>query len=248
MTIHIDTDDQILPFYMMFILSAILAGMGVIFRLCSKRGIALKKSLLLSTMIFPMSIVCALLFTFITSGGKHLGIASTGAAAGAYAAVFMASLIDHRPGDLRVMLQNCTFALPLMYGTAKIGCFTAGCCHGISYNGFLSVKYSGSHTGDINVFPVQLVEAAVFLSIFIAGIIMLKKHDINSVRKVIILSAAAKFSLEFLRESHLHRIISIEQAVCLLVMALCIINMKMAAGLPDKQKKYDIWRKKWIEK
>ncbi len=123
------------------------------------------------------------------------------------------------------MLQNCTFAMPLMYGIAKIGCFTAGCCRGICYDGIFCVRYTGKLTGDICVFPVQLSEAAVFIAIYIAGMALLKKHDVHSVHKVIIMSAAAKFALEFLRNSHSHSTLSIEQTVCLIVTIACLADM-----------------------
>lgn len=226
MNIHINTDHGTVSPYKIFLLLAIAAGTAVIIRLCVKRGIALRKSLLLAAMIPPMCISCAAAFAFVTSGGRIIGFASIGAAAGVYVSALLISLIWQSPGERTILLQNCTFALPLMYGIAKIGCFTAGCCHGIAYNGLLCVRYTGKRIGDICVFPVQLLEAAVFIAIFIAGMVFLKKHDIHSVEKVTILSAAAKFTLEYLRKSHSHRALSIEQAVCLLATIVCLINMK----------------------
>lgn len=226
MNIHINTDHGTVSPYKIFLLLAIAAGTAVIIRLCVKRGIALRKSLLLAAMIPPMCISCAAAFAFVTSRGSIIGFASIGAAAGVYVAALLISLIWQSPGERTILLQNCTFALPLMYGIAKIGCFTAGCCHGIAYDGLLCVRYTGKRIGDICVFPVQLLEAAVFITIFIAGMVFLKKHDIHSVEKVTILSAAAKFTLEYLRKSHSHRALSIEQAVCLLATIVCLINMK----------------------
>ena len=218
MNIHINTDHGTVSPYKIFLLLAIAAGTAVIIRLCVKRGITLRKSLLLAAMIPPMCISCAAAFAFVKSGGRIIGFASIGAAAGVYVSALLISLIWQSPGERTILLQNCTFALPLMYGIAKIGCFTAGCCHGIAYDGLLCVRYT--------VFPVQLLEAAVFITIFIAGMVFLKKHDIHSVEKVTILSAAAKFTLEYLRKSHSHRALSIEQAVCLLATIVCLINMK----------------------
>jgi prolipoprotein diacylglyceryltransferase len=226
MNIHINTDHGAISPYKIFLLLALAAGTAVILRLCIKRGIPAKKALLLAVILQPMCIFCAAVFTFITSGGKNIGIASIGAAAGVYLSALIISRIWNRPGEQRIILQNCTFAMPLMYGIAKTGCFTAGCCHGIEYNGVLCVEYSGKLTGDICVFPVQLLESAVFIAIFIAGMIFLKKHDIHSVHKVTILSAAAKFTLEFLRKSHSHKALSIEQAVCLAITIVCLIDMK----------------------
>ncbi|MBQ9807755.1 MAG: prolipoprotein diacylglyceryl transferase [Ruminococcus sp.] len=218
MTIHINTDYSGISPYGLFILLSIASGITVIFRLCIKRGIPVKKSLLLVALTAPMAVVCAVIFTLIISGGKRIGLASIGAAAGVYLAAILVSLIQPGTGHRNIMLQNCTFALPLMYSIAKLGCLSAGCCHGIRYSGPLSVEYSGT---DVSVFPVQALESAVFAAIFISGMVMLRKHDTNSVRKVFITSAAAKCALEFLRDTHTGKFISIEQTVCILAILLC---------------------------
>lgn len=199
MTIHIDTDHLILPFYQIFILSSLIAGMIVLFRLCSKRGIPTKKNLLLLALIPTSSWSCAFLYTFIRSGGKNLGLSSVGAAIGVYLAAIATSLLIPRIGDRNVLLQNCTFAMPLMYSIAKLGCLFAGCCHGVEYDGIFHIEYYGEKNGNICVFPVQLLESAVFLAIFISGMIMLKKRNKYSVKIVLIVSVCAKFSLSFLR-------------------------------------------------
>ena len=218
MSIHINTGYSGISPYQVFIILSVAAGIAVISRLCIKRGIPVKKTLLLLALIPASSWCCACLYTFITSGGKHIGLASIGAAMGVYIAAILVSLIQPGTGHRDIMLQNCTFALPLMYSIAKLGCLSAGCCHGIRYSGPLSAEYSGT---DVSVFPVQALESAVFAAIFISGMVMLRKHDINSVRKVFITSAAAKCSLEFLRDTHTGKFISIGQTVCILAILLC---------------------------
>lgn len=219
MSIHINTGYTVISPYQVFITLSVAAGIAVISRLCIKRGIPVKKTLLLIALIPASSWCCACLYTFITSGGKRIGLASIGAAMGVYLAAILVSLIQPGTGHRNIMLQNCTFALPLMYSIAKLGCLSAGCCHGIEYSGPLSIKYSGS---EAEVFPVQAVESAVFMAIFIYGLKALRKHDPDSVRKIILLSAAAKFSLDFLRASHKH-IISSNQLCCLLMIS-CLLT------------------------
>ena len=219
MSIHINTGYTVISPYQVFIMLSVAAGIAVIFRLCIKRGIPFKKTLLLLALIPASSWCCACLYTFITSGGKRIGLASIGAAIGVYLAAILISVIQPGTGHRNIMLQNCTFALPLMYSIAKLGCLSAGCCHGIEYSGPLSIKYSGS---EAEVFPVQAVESAVFMAIFIYGLKALRKHDPDSVRKIILLSAAAKFSLDFLRASHKH-IISSNQLCCLLMIS-CLLT------------------------
>lgn len=219
MSIHINTGYTVISPYQVFIMLSVTAGIAVISRLCIKRGIPFKKTLLLLALIPASSWCCACLYTFITSGGKRIGLASIGAAMGVYLAAILVSVIQPGTGHRNIMLQNCTFALPLMYSIAKLGCLSAGCCHGIEYSGPLSIKYSGA---EAEVFPVQAVESAVFMAIFIYGLKALRKHDPDSVRKIILLSAAAKFSLDFLRASHKH-IISSDQLCCLLMIS-CLLT------------------------
>jgi len=62
---------------------------------------------------------------------------------------------------------------------SKLGCFLAGCCHGLPYTGFLSVVYAqGTHSSlpGIPLFPIQLTEVFVrFLLLFLMLIVYNKK-------------------------------------------------------------------------
>ena len=68
-----------------------------------------------------------------------------------------------------------------MYAVGKIGCFFAGCCYGIEYNGFLNVTYNYSAIAPkgISLFPIQLLESIVFLIIFLYTFIKFHKVDID---------------------------------------------------------------------
>lgn len=61
-------------------------------------------------------------------------------------------------------------AIPIAHGFGRIGCFCAGCCYGIPYDGFCAVHYHTPITlvpTEIGIFPVQLLEASL---LFILGI------------------------------------------------------------------------------
>ena len=69
-------------------------------------------------------------------------------------------------------LSNYAFAIPLAHGFGRIGCFLAGCCYGIPYDGPIAVVYPEESLlapSGIPMFPVQLIEACC---LFIISIIL----------------------------------------------------------------------------
>ncbi len=60
-------------------------------------------------------------------------------------------------------LSPLSFTIPLAHGFGRIGCFFAGCCYGIPYEGPCSVHFDNSLYAPhgISLFPVQLLEAAL---------------------------------------------------------------------------------------
>ena len=70
-------------------------------------------------------------------------------------------------GDLYVA------ALPLGHAVGRIGCFFAGCCYGIPYDGPLAYTYHytyGFTPLNVKLLPIQLIEAAVLMVIFAVGL------------------------------------------------------------------------------
>ena len=59
--------------------------------------------------------------------------------------------------------------LPLGHAFGRVGCFFAGCCYGIPYDGCFSYTYhasAGSVPLGVPLLPVQLMEAALLLLLF----------------------------------------------------------------------------------
>ena len=58
--------------------------------------------------------------------------------------------------------KEVLFLLPLGHAFGRIGCFMAGCCYGVPYDGVISVVFPENSFAihGISLFPVQLVEAA----------------------------------------------------------------------------------------
>ena len=96
-----------------------------------------------------------------------MGLSSYGAVIGLIVMLFLYSK-QHKK-KFKDLLFAIMPSIPLMYGIGKIGCFLVGCCYGIKYYGPLSItyNYSPSAPKDIGLFPIQLLEAIVFIIIFV---------------------------------------------------------------------------------
>lgn len=219
--IHIDIGYSYISPYSIMILLSLVIGIAVQYRLNIKRGVKKNYALYLLPLGPLMSIEGGLLLTYITSG--RVGLSSIGGVAGMYAAALVIGIISRDKYSLAAMLDNCTLVLPLIYSVSKVGCLLGGCCYGIAYHGPLCVEYSGSRIAGECLFPVQLAETVVFLVIFIIGMHMMKKFRRNTVYVIFMLSASAKFLLDFLRYSHNGRIISVNQALCLAMMLIMVV-------------------------
>ena len=105
--------------------------------------------------------------------------------------------------DAMDYLNNYAFAIPLAHGFGRIGCFLAGCCYGIPYDGIFAVVYPEDSLiapAGISLFPVQLVESACLFVIAIILFIFYWLRKTNYVLPVyFILYGVVRFILEFYR-------------------------------------------------
>ncbi len=66
-------------------------------------------------------------------------------------------------------LDLYAFALPLGHAVGRVGCFFAGCCYGLPYDGPISCTYvstAGMTPLGVPLFPIQLLEAALLVALF----------------------------------------------------------------------------------
>lgn len=215
MELRINTDHGVIAPYGMMILLSFLAGTGGLFLLNIRRGIRKLTALWGIPLSAALSLCGGMALTFLTSGGKMTGLSSLGGLAGMYAACGLTAWFSRQPGYGTVMTQNCTLMLPLMYSIGKVGCFLGGCCGGIPYSGAFRTVYTGVHANPVPALPVQLIESAVFLLIFAAGLYGFFRRRINTVPAVFLTSAAAKCALDFLRASHQGQLLSVTQMLCI---------------------------------
>jgi len=104
--------------------------------------------------------------------------------------------------DLGYYFTHCIFLIPFIHGFGRVGCFMAGCCYGIPYDGPLAVVFpEGSFAiHGIKLFPVQLVEAVCLILIsLIVFILTVKVKSRFTVEAYLILYSILRFFLEHYR-------------------------------------------------
>lgn len=102
-------------------------------------------------------------------------------------------------------LNGTIVALPLIHAFGRVGCFFAGCCYGIAYDGPLSVTFhaSASAPNGVAIFPVQLLEALLNLCLFVALCLVFHSRErakrISCAGVYLCAYACIRFCVEFLR-------------------------------------------------
>ena len=166
-----------------------------------------------------------ILYTYIFS--KGFGFSSLGGVIGGLIMLYLYSLLVKK--DYKYMLILFMPSIPLMYAIGKIGCFVAGCCYGIPYDGIGHIVYHSSEVAllNTNLFPIQIVETIIFLIIFIYVISRYYKNkfSIKLIMIEIIICGISKFLLDFLRYEHTIKLITSNQIMCLLLVIFSSIYL-----------------------
>lgn len=215
------------PIYGFLITTALFSNLLITYILINKKVSNLEYIYL---MIFEFIgiVIGAKLFTLFSNFNVNknltfveLGLSSYGGVIGYLLSIFLYSLTFK--DNIKIILKNTIIPIPLMYAIGKIGCHIAGCCYGIKYNGLLSIKYQGIESDllNVNLFPVQLTETFIFTIIFLY--IFFKRKEKYIVAKSFILCGIAKFSLDYLRYSHINQIISLNQIISIIFIIIGII-------------------------
>ncbi len=175
----------------------IVTGCGILFG-----GHLLYGILQIKNMIFYIQGLDSLTFSAIISclASGFGGSVFYGGFLGSLAAV---SIYGKRKGALPIYLDLLAISTPLFHTFGRIGCFLGGCCYGIE-SPFGFVVHNNPYIPEINGvsrFPVQLLEAALNLLIFILIFKLYGKERIRGKLILIYMATYApiRFALEFLR-------------------------------------------------
>lgn len=167
------------------------------------------------------------------------GFVFYGGLAGALLCVMAAAKLHHI--DWLLYVRRCFFLIPLVHCFGRIGCFLAGCCYGIPYDGLFAVTYpEGSFApANIPLFPVQLVEAAFLVIIsLILWEISERKSGGDVIEAYLFLYGCLRFCLEFVRfdsERGSIGILSTSQWISL-IMVMVIVARRFLWVFSTKQK------------
>lgn len=132
--------------------------------------------------------------------------------------------------------------LPLAHAFGRLGCFMAGCCYGIPWNGKCAVIFPKESVGlsGVKLFPVQLLCSVSNLALFVILFIYSKKQrEKGKVTGLyIILYGIGRFLIEFLRyddvRGHL-LYFSTSQWISIMLVPLGILLFKKGESLCKKK-------------
>ncbi len=104
--------------------------------------------------------------------------------------------------SLKEFALHGLFMVPMIHAFGRVGCFLAGCCYGIPYDGHIAVIFPENEIGGgapagIPLFPVQLVESVCLLVISLIMIAIDRKgKNAPTVSFYLIAYAIVRFTLE----------------------------------------------------
>ena len=213
-----------IPIYGIAILISLITNIIIIINLIDKKKYT--KDELIGLILYENIgiIFGSKFFTFLTNyntyNGKFdfikTGLSSYGAIIGAI--LFISLFAIQFKKSLKELLNIFIIPIPLMYAIGKVGCFLAGCCIGIPYNGIGHITYHYStitSNNNIELFPIQIIETITFTLIFI-HIIKIYSKNKEIISNTFILCGISKFILDFFRMSHIENIISTNQIISII--------------------------------
>ena len=209
-----------IPLYGILVVSGILSGLYIMYKNVKTLNYKKEENYGLILYILLGTLFGAKYFTLLTNFNKFkdnidfkkIGLSSYGAIIGIL--ILLIIFAKQYKKNFKDLINNILPASPLMYGISKIGCFLAGCCYGIKYNGPLSItyKYSLSAPKNISLLPIQIIETITFILIYLY-ISKKKKENKNIIGITLLLCGLSKFLLDYLRMNHIDKILTVNQIV-----------------------------------
>lgn len=209
-----------IPLYGILVVTGILSGLYIMYKNVKTLNYKKEEKYGLILYILLGTLFGAKYFTLLTNFNKFkdnidfkkIGLSSYGAIIGIL--ILLIIFAKQYKKNFKDLINNILPAIPLMYGISKIGCFLAGCCYGIKYNGPLSItyKYSLSAPKNISLLPIQIIETITFILIYLY-ISKKKKENKNIIGITLLLCGLSKFLLDYLRMNHIDKILTVNQIV-----------------------------------
>lgn len=121
--------------------------------------------------------------------------------------------------------------IPLVHSFGRIGCFCAGCCYGIRYDGPFSVIYThplSTVPVGVGIFPVQLLESFLLFVLSMVLLVLLVKGKKHIFCYYLISYGVIRFCTEMLRFDYERGFIfgmSVSQFISIILIVLTIIYL-----------------------
>ncbi len=168
------------------------------------------------------------------------GLSILGALIGCITAL-LGYFILHKIPILPVLDLGALYA-PLAQAFGRIGCFMAGCCHGIVYTGWQAITYT-----DPNSFaplhkplhPTQLYSAATFLGIFILLQLISRLHTLKDGQLFtlyLFCASMERFAIDFWRADRgpIYGLFSLHQWIAATIAGACLLLFAFIAWHPSR--------------
>lgn len=209
------------PFYGLIIVLSVLIGLLYIYKNLRKEGIEKKYIFYYALLFIPFAFICGKLYTVIVNFNTGVNLLTAGLSAygGLFGVVIASIIFEYIKPSNKVFIKYTVLSLPLIYGLTKIACSIVGCCHGIPYNGPLTVNYIDVQNEFL--FPVQMLEVILNLILFL---ILNKLRDKNNIEYITLISVSIiKFLTDFLRYDHVNTMITPNQVFSIIIVVITII-------------------------
>jgi phosphatidylglycerol:prolipoprotein diacylglycerol transferase len=141
----------------------------------------------------------------------------------------------HQKIRIALVFDLLSLYAPLAQAFGRIGCFMAGCCHGIACSSWYAITYTDPQSFaplQIPLHPTQLYSAAAFFSIFMLLRTMRRTYVLKEGQlfaAYLFLASIERFSIDFLRAGRTPAlgILSLHQVIALVLacIALCIYTL-----------------------
>ncbi len=167
------------------------------------------------------------------------GLVFSGGLAGGFAAVFW--YCRHYRLPLKTVVAIFTPAIPLFHVFGRVGCFLAGCCWGIEVPFGLVYRQALAAPNGVPLLPLQLIEAAANLLLFIVLAVSVRKlrQKWRVLPLYLALYGALRFVLEFFRGDAIRGVwlLSTSQwislALLLAALGMCLAEKRRKTPAPQ---------------
>lgn len=133
--------------------------------------------------------------------------------------------------DYKEYIVSFVGLIPFIHAFGRLGCFCAGCCYGMPYDGpgYVIFPEGSFAIPNVKLFPVQLVEAGLLLIIsLLVMILRYKKEWKYTIETYLLLYAVVRFILEYVRydaERGMYGIFSTSQWISILLFAGSLLSI-----------------------